>query len=354
MKRTIDGLILLLFVIHFLFLPIRLGKERYFVAVQAIALPSAQVSDTFDEERLSSFALSGYLGYIDSEFALRSKFLVEDRLAHSADGYVLYSQSNTDNRYYRPDGTLIASIAQAGVPLFFGEDLYFVNNITGEVSRYDAHGALLWHYEVGAFISSFDANENLIAIGDIVGNITLLDRDGQRIDQHQIVGSEYLGIYGVKISPSGQYIATIAGINQQRFILFRKGINGYTRIVHRPTDEIRRGVPLFFDKAEKFVYYEGENKLFIFQISDSKRVEQLKEFVLAGSLELFVPDIVANMFGVVSMVGQEKRLQLYSADGEYLFADIPFESEDRTVLLAQGDKFFMGIDGVMMEVTWQK
>lgn len=124
MKRTIDGLILLLFVIHFLFLPIRLGKERYFVAVQAIALPSAQVSDTFDEERLSSFALSGYLGYIDSEFALRSKFLVEDRLAHSADGYVLYSQSNTDNRYYRPDGTLIASIAQAGVPLFWRGSLF--------------------------------------------------------------------------------------------------------------------------------------------------------------------------------------------------------------------------------------
>lgn len=353
MKRTIDGLLLLLFIVHYLFFPIRLRKEHFFISDRALDIRSTQSDPEEFVDSLVSFELSGYLGYIDSEFVLRSKLLLMDRVEHSSYGYVLYN-GEYDNNYYNYHGQMVGSMMNRGVPFLFKDSLYFVDSPIGQISHYSVDGDPLWSYEVGAFVSSFDVNKEFVVIGDMSGYLTILDHQGGIVGRYNVPGSEHEGIYGVRISPSSQYIAIIGGVNPQRFILFRRTSSGYNRIAHEKMDELRRTVAIHFDEKENFVYYEGKGKIFIFEISDNPKSGSVRELMLGGKdLVEFLPNLMDKFFAVVSRSNNKQCLQIYSKDGRYSFVNIPFVSDNDILLLRNKNQIIMGLEHILMRVSWK-
>lgn len=107
------------------------------------------------------------------------------------------------------------NIINEGVPLLFDNEIYFVNSPAGEIDYYSSQGELQWSYHLGSFISAFDADEDLVAIGDMSGRLTVLNELGESIGVYNAPGSAYEGIYGVRLSPSGKYIGVVSGIKPQ-------------------------------------------------------------------------------------------------------------------------------------------
>jgi hypothetical protein len=331
-----------------------MGREQFFIAQDAIDVSDTVLKTQGDNTNLNSFQLSGYLGYIDSNFSLRSRLLVNDRVAHSNHAYVLYESTNNQNQIFANTTQPLGEITNQGVPILIEKDLYFVDSPAGILERHSIDGELLWSYDVGTFISAFDASDQLVVIGDLSGNITVLDHLGQFVGRYNAPGSKHDSIYGLKVSPSSNYIGVVGGLNPQRFILFRRGINGFTPIAHEKMDELRRNVAIFFDQNDKFVYYEGKNKIFIFQIADNVRDNTVREINLDNrEFITFVPNLMTNLIAVASRVDDQQRLQIYSKDGSYLLASIPYLSNKDILLLKSTDAFLMGLDKTLMRVEWR-
>ncbi|NIZ47089.1 hypothetical protein PVA44_02535 [Entomospira nematocerorum] len=354
MRKTIDVLILLLFVLHYFFFPVRLSKEHFFVLNNAMHIGKTSIASHDNANHLIPFELSGSLGYIDSHFQLRSKISIEDRLAIDSQRYVAYRSESINNAVYDYTGEFLFNINSEGVPLLFENEIYFINSPAGEIEHYDSFGNLVWSYHLGSFISAFDAHKDQVAVGDMNGRLTVLNELGDSIGVYNAPGSAYEGIYGVKLSPSGKYIGVIGGIKPQKFIFFRRGTNGYTPVVHEPMEEIRRTVSIFFDKDEKFSYYEGKNKFFIFHIADNIKESIIKEIPLGKlHLDAFIPNFSDNFFVLLAREDDQQRLLIFTRDGEYMIADISFMADEKLRLASRENSLLMGIDQTIMEVQWQ-
>ena len=130
----------------------------------------------------------------------------------------------------------------------------------------------MWQYEGIIPITAFSAKKNFTAIGLSDGTIKVFDNvTGETQITFSPGGSDYPVILGLDISEDGEYIASISGHNQQRFVLSHKEGAGQKIIYHTflDTDSPYRTLIHFCDDKKR-VFYNFENNLGIYDLNNQK------------------------------------------------------------------------------------
>ena len=124
-------------------------------------------------------------------------------------------------------------------------------------------GQIDWTYEGIMPITAFSSNKNYTAAGFADGSISIFNNeDGSISSSFAPGGSDYPVILGIDISQDGQYVASISGHGQQRFVLSHKEENQQKIIYHTfLTSDSPYQTLVYFSKDGKRVLYNYQNKL---------------------------------------------------------------------------------------------
>ena len=278
-------LITILFTILYLFFASKpLSKEYQFTPVWNINTSYPVVKTSQLKENPVHFHLGQTIGYFDSEGTITHYKSFPSKVSISDYYYAVYD-SNADNTpFYFPDGKQAGTIKASGYPYFVDDIIYVMLPGGASFAKCDDEGNVIWQYEGVIPITAFSAKKDFTAIGLSDGTIKVFENNsGSNIINFAPGGSDYPVILGLDISENGEYIASISGHNQQRFVLSHKEGSQQKIIYHTflPVDSPYRTLIHFCD-SKKRVYYNYDDKLGIYDLkSNTNSLVQLKNKVIS-------------------------------------------------------------------------
>lgn len=347
MKKIIILAIASLFIIHFAVFPRRIGKETFFILKDDLRVSQALLHPDSVGERFA-FKLNNYFGYLDEQTQLSYLLELEHRVQASHHYFVVFDETQRTHTVRNNRDEIQGIIEAEGVPFVQGHTVFFIDAPSGRLHLFKVSGELLWSYDVGAFISAFYSNEVMLGVGTLDGRVVLLDHEGKELGVHRPEGSRLKGIYGVGISPTGEYVGVITGVDPQRFLLFQRGLQGYIPIFHQTMNtNFRRTVQVVFDENENFVYYEGAGELFMHQTADSRK--EVISLPTQGQLKTVKSEIGVGFMAVLSTGNNQSHLQIISSDGQFVVLNVVYQGESPS-LVKVNNGFILGLDEALLYV----
>lgn len=266
-------LIIFIFTILYLLLAAKpLSKEYQYTPIWKINTSNPVIKSSSDSSENFSFHLGQTLGYYNSNGDISLYKTFPSKVSISDKYYAIYDSNASNTPFYDSTGNQVGTIEKSGYP-FFKDDLIYVFLPGGaSFSKCNDDGSEAWSYEGIIPITAFAAKEKYTAIGLADGTIKVFN-NSTGIDESTFVpgGSDYPVILGIDISDDGQFIASISGHNQQRFVLSRREENQQRIVFHTFLDsESPYQTVVYFSKDENRVLYNYKNKLGIYDISSKK------------------------------------------------------------------------------------
>lgn len=247
-----------------------LPKEIQFKPEWTIDIDTAELSkndgfkkdETVTDFSVVPFKLGQTLGYISQEGTLINRVSFPYKAAVSENSYAPYGTDSEQIDFFYPDGTKNGTISETGFP-YFTEDkkcLFLPGGSIFAVLNND--GSKKWSYGGISPITAFATSKSGVIAGFSDGNVIAFNNDGEIIQQYKPGGSSYEVIYGVAMSDSGKFTATLSGQENQRFVISEKHSNeigSNSSIIFYKTlkNELNRQVIIKFTKDEKNVYYSS-------------------------------------------------------------------------------------------------
>ena len=218
------------------------------------------------------FHLGQTAGYFTEDGNITHFKTFPSKISISDKYYALYDSNAKNTDFFLPDGTLAGKIEGSGYP-YFKDDLIFLFLPGGNsFVKCLENGKKDWIYEGTMPITAFSTNKNFTAIGLADGCIKVFEnKSGNLLSSFEPGGSEHPVILGIDVSEDGQYIASVSGLNRQRFVLWHKEESQQKIIFHTFLDsESPYQTIVHFCKDGKRVLYNYKNKLGIFDISENQ------------------------------------------------------------------------------------
>lgn len=253
-------------VIFYIILAARvLPKEIQFVPVWTIDTENSSARENLSENSADfssaiPFKLGQTLGYISKDGILLNKVTFPYKAALSSGFYALYGTSSENIDFFTPDGKNAGTISGTGFP-YFAEDkkcLFLPGGSSFAMLNDD--GSRSWDFAYSTPVTAFSTSKSGVVAGFADGNVIAFDNDGNKISEYKPGGSTFEVIYGVAISDSGKYTATLSGQENQRFVISEKlsknsGSNSSIIFYKTMQNELNRQVIVKFSRDEKNVYY---------------------------------------------------------------------------------------------------
>ena len=262
-------IIVIIFTILYLFFAAKpLSKEYQFNPVWNIntSYPAIKTSDL--QENQIHFHLGQTIGYFDTKGTITHYKTFPSKVSISDYYYAIYDTNASHIPFYSPDGKQAGIISASGYPYFVNDLIYVMLPGGASFAKCDEKGNIIWQYEGIIPITAFSAKQDFTAIGLSDGTIKVFDNaTGETQIAFSPGGSDYPVILGLDISENGEYIASISGHIQQRFVLSHKEGAGQKIIYHTflDTDSPYRTLIHFCDDKKR-VFYNFEKKLGIYDL----------------------------------------------------------------------------------------
>lgn len=246
-------------VLYILFAANPLGQELQLAPEWTINIKDRQF---FLEEGATAqvqipFKMGQNMGYFTPEGKLTLLETFPFRATISSTYRAPYSQNSSVIPFYSFDSnTPVGEIHGSGFP-FFTENGFFLFGVGGgAIAQYDFSGNKLWNYENYVPIISFSSSPAGVALGYADGTVLVFSPTGELLQTFEPGGSTYPVILGVALSDSGQQLASVSGIDRQRFVLAQEK-NGLTKVVYHQYLEMDQKEPVLvqFSQDEEYVYY---------------------------------------------------------------------------------------------------
>lgn len=237
-------------------------KPEWTVDIDSASLPSGD--EQIDYTDAVPFKLGQTLGSISKDGKLLNRISFPYKAASSEQYYALYGTSSETIDFFTLDGKKAGTIHGSGFP-YFADDKKCLFLPGGSSFAFLAEdGSRLWDYAEATPITAFSTSKNGIAAGFANGKVVAFNNDGDIIQEYKPGGSTYEVIYGVGISDSTRYTATLSGQDNQRFVISEKlsdtpGANSSIIFYKTLTNELNRQAIVKFTKDEKNVYYDAED-----------------------------------------------------------------------------------------------
>ncbi len=276
-------LIIFISIIYIILAAKPLNKEFSFTPVWKISTANPVINENAGQSQ-SYFHLGQTLGYFDSDGNISLYKTFPAKVSISDYYFATYNSEATNIDFYKADGSQAGTIEASGFP-YFVEDLIYVFLPGGcSFSKCSESGKVLWTFEGTFPITAFVAKKNFTAVGLSNGSIKVLNNsNGSTEIDFAPGGSDYPIILGLDISEDGQYIASISGHNQQRFVLSHREENQQKIIYHKffEKDSPYRTI-VHFSKDGKRVFYNFFNGLGIYNLETKKdRSMELKDKLIS-------------------------------------------------------------------------
>lgn len=265
--------IAIIFVILYIFLATRpLSEEYHFSPDWKINISNPSVSEISPEDSLIYFKLGQNLGYFtkDGQLALNRTYPAKAAISNSY--FALYNSEAENIPFYDNKGIQKGKINTYGFPYFVDDRIFVFLPGGGSFSFCNSDGNVCWTCESTLPITAFSSNNNYTAVGYADGSIKVFENTTGDVEINFAPGgSDYPIMYGLDISPNGEYVASISGLNRQRFVLAHKEDNQPKIVFHifLDSDQNRRTFVKFSSDGER-VFYNYKNSLGIYDLKKQK------------------------------------------------------------------------------------
>lgn len=306
----IYAIILVSLTILYLFFAIKpLGKEYQFAPVWKISTTNPTIKEPDENTEKLHFHLGQTMGYFTEQGDISLFKSFPDKIAISDYYYSDYTTQNSEIPFYNNKGEQVGTIPTAGFP-YFKDDLIFVFLPGGgSFAKCDNTGKILWSYEGTLPITAFSAKKRYTAVGFANGYIKIFNNENGALETtYAPGGSDDPVILGLDISDDGQYIASISGHEQQRFVLSHREKKQQKIIYHSFLDsDMPSRTLVHFCNDNNRIFYNYKNNLGIYNISEEKntiipikdKIISIEEsenlaYLLSRSLNKYTVSIVEN------------------------------------------------------------
>jgi len=248
---------------------IPLGKELQLTPKWTINFLEKQnkISELDDKSNtILPFKLGQNFGYFSENGKIVFWESFPFKASISQDYRAPYSQDATNIPFYKAPSFEKQDLAETSIPVgtiqgsgfpFFDKDRIFLFTPGGfGLSEHNPDGSKKWEYEYYVPIITFDSSKAGTALGYTDGCIKVFSQEGKNIHTFFPGGSTYPVILGVALSDSGQQIACVSGIDQQRFVLSQEK-KGHRKVVFHKYLEGNQREPVLvqFSENESRVFY---------------------------------------------------------------------------------------------------
>lgn len=325
-----------------------LSHEYQFTPVWKINTSNPVINEAAQNNPTNFFHLGQTLGYFDENGNISLYKTFPSKVSISDYYYATYDSQADNTDFYRSNGEKAGTIEASGFP-YFVEDLIYVFLPGGSsFSKCTDTGSIEWTFEGTLPITAFAAKKHYTAVGFANGTIKVLDNNsGSTIIDFAPGGSDYPVILGLDISEDGEYIASISGHNQQRFVLSHREENQQKIIYHKffEYDSPLRTI-VHFCKDGNRVFYNYHDGLGIYDISNkSEKTIPLKDKIIS----------VEETNDFVVLLGKEKNNytvtiidQTNTPEGSFSF------TADSAFINASENDIYLGKDNTISRMTVSK
>lgn len=355
-KRLAIVVIAFVGIVYFFVCAVPLPKElvlepRWSTALEApvgqAAAPSAPAtpqtatpagSDLASSRDLISFTLGSSFGYFSPEGKVAFSASMPFGLAISDAGYVAYDQIPASLSLRSPQGLETAKVVEAGYPFYSGRRLFIMRPGQNSAAELGNDGRVLWQRDFSSLITAFASSEDLALFGLMDGSLVGIGKDGSELLSFSPGGSRVAGIYGCAVSPDGQMVAAISGLDKQRIVVLERRTSAYRVTYHRWLDsDFRRPVAMGFTEDGRYLAYERPDGFGVY--SCEGRTEARVSSRALKRLGLSIPE--RNMLIALEGGGEAKSLLCASPKGKRIFS-ASFGAADG-FLAQRGDSLFLGM-----------
>ena len=334
-KILISALIMFFFILFYLVFAARpLGKEYHYEPEWETNILNS--SDKPSGKDTYFFKLENKAGYFDVDGTITKliTFPEGDKVSISEEYYATYPVNAENTDFFDQNGTLKGTIKEAGFP-YFSDDRIFLFLTDGcSVSRYDSQGNLLWTYYGVMPVTAFASKKTSTAIGLADGTIKVFDtQSGELKLQYAPGGSDNPVILGLDISSDSQYIASVSGRNQQRFVLTHREGNQQKVIYHKFLDsDSPYRTSVYFTKDNKRVFYNNKSTVSIYDIEKNKnydlnikdKVISIREndnfvYILTKNKNTYTVYLITNTNSIEGSFAFEAQSAFIQCDEDHLY-----------------------------------
>ena len=340
------GLFLIVFISAiYIILAVRpLNKEYSFTPVWKISTANPVINSTSSEKK-SYFHLGQTLGYFDNDGNISLYQTFPYKVSISDHFFATYSSETENIEFFKSNGEKAGVIESKGFP-YFADNLVYVFLPGGcSFSKCSETGKILWTFEGTFPITAFAAKEKYTAVGLANGTIKVLNNENGATEiDFAPGGSDYPVILGLDISDDGQYIASISGHKQQRFVLSHREENQQKIIYHRffEHDSPYRTV-VHFSKDGNRIFYNYSNGLGIYNLEKkNERTLELKSKLLT----------IKETDDLTVLLGKEKDTYTVSLiDNTDTIEGVFSFTADSAFVHAEGNNIYLGKDNSISKIA---
>jgi hypothetical protein len=280
-----------------------------------------------DTNRLLPFKLGQTMGYFTPEGGVYNTTVFSYKAVISPYYYAPFSQNAENTVFFSRTGELVGSIAGIGFPYFDDDRVYLFHPGGAAFSRCDnTNGLLLWTHEGYAPVFAFASSAGGSAAGCADGSIIVHSPDGRKSSKIVPGGSAYPVVLGVDISGGGNRVASISGLQKQRFVLTEIGEDSNQVLYHEyfESDSNEQGF-VQFSSNDNMVYFAQPGKLTVLDCAAFKTTAMPMKGNVLSLIELpdtnliFVLTNEKAIYRVYMLENYNMLIGSFSFEAEYAF-----------------------------------
>jgi len=327
---------------YFLVAAVPLGKQLVLVPIWARDLRTAPPDPGASPEpgrSVHSYRMGGGFGYFDSGGTLLFSSRAAYGVALSDEAFAAYDRLSAGFSIRAVSGREQGSSSLAGYPFFAAGRRFVLAPDQCAVAELAPDGSTIWERRFGSVITAFGASPSLAVFGLMEGRLFGIDPRGEERLSFEPGGSRIAGVYGLAVSPDGEAVAALCGLDKQRLVVMEKRSSDYRVAHHRWLEtDYRRPVTMGFSGDGQLLVYESEGGAAVFDRGSGK--EYLVDVDLAGEPAALIQG--SRILAFLSGAGGAMRLVCASPEDKRL-VDLPLRAS-AAFLDTEGRSFFLGLD----------
>lgn len=340
-KKGFFATLFVLLILIFLLFPSSSGTEYFLIPVKVIDLDQQGDPGISSAPDSLSFSMGHYYGYFSEDLELSLLGIEDYSVSISDSAFINYTKVPSILDVQDRDGNGLSVIETTGYPLVAGDKVVVLTD--SSVSLYDINGNLYWKKDILSMVTTLSVTGDHVLLGFLDGKAELIGLSGEIELDYRPGGSRIECIYSAALSPDGEYLSVLSGLDPQRFILLQRRKDGYKPVHHFELDnQFRRTVDMFFSFDSSEVFFEDPRGVHVYDVNrrDLSLLEGKGRPVgvyldhESGFYSLFMKDSAGG------------RLQVLEADGEKII-DRSF-SGNLFYFRKKSDNYYIGSDSKLM------